>query len=135
MKLGSMVGLCSRKPISYGQVVHAIFDLNGPVIGSNGKTWWSPGMGEASKGEKLDGKNKGDGVVAICDKMEIPLSAVSYVGDGWNDWPAFEQTLANGGRGIFVGSDIVLSKQLAQIGGEIITAGCRGLARWLLDEV
>lgn len=79
--------------------------------------------------------DKGSGVLELCDKMEVPLSAVSYVGDGWNDWPAFEKTLVSGGRGIFVGENEALAKQLTQMGGEIVPNGARGLAKWLLDEL
>jgi hydroxymethylpyrimidine pyrophosphatase-like HAD family hydrolase len=81
------------------------------------------------------GIDKGSGVIELCDKMEVPLSAVSYVGDGWNDWPAFEKTLASGGRGIFVGENPTLMDQLVQIGGELVPNGSRGLSKWLLEEL
>lgn len=81
-----------------------------------------------------EGIDKGSGVLELCDKMEVPLSAVCYVGDGWNDWPAFEKTLVSGGRGIYVGEHQDLATQLSHLGGEIIPNGSRGLARWLLDE-
>lgn len=135
MKMGSMVGLCTSQSVAYARVIHALFNLNGPVVGDGGKSWWLATMGESVKQEPLPAEDKGDGVRAVCDKMEVPLSAVSYVGNEWNDWPAFEKTLAGGGRAIFVGEDKELERQLGQLGGEIVKSGAKGLARWLLDEV
>lgn len=214
MKMGSMVGLCSGRELAYGRTAHTLFNLNGPVMGESGCSWWSPTMGEFHRGERLHGLSsevrqkirqavmeanlgetawedwrkeavstwylrgfphqsqeevdalyeaisgatklmkeitvtrssaavditpagidKGSGVIELCDKMEVPLSVVSYVGDSWNDWPAFEKTLVGGGRGIFVGDNAALAIQLQQLGGEVVSQGSRGLARWLLDEI
>lgn len=80
------------------------------------------------------GIDKGTGLVEVCGELEIPLEAVGYVGDSWNDWPALNQVLVAGGRGVMMGKDARLRQQVAQLGGEVLDEGSHGLVKWLAEE-
>lgn len=83
---------------------------------------------------KPRGIDKGTGLLEVCAELQIPLEAVGYVGDSWNDWPALNQVLVAGGRGVMMGRDRQLRQQVEQLGGEVLHEGSHGLVKWLSEE-
>lgn len=80
------------------------------------------------------GVDKGTGLTEVCGELEMPLSAVGYVGESWADWPALAQVLVAGGRGVMMGKDEDLRQQVVHMGGEVLDEGSYGLVKWLTEE-
>lgn len=82
----------------------------------------------------LAGIDKGSGLREVCAELGVPLEAVGYVGDSWNDWPALSTVLVSGGRGVMMGTDKKLRQQVEHLGGEVLEEASVGLARWMMEE-
>lgn len=75
------------------------------------------------------GINKGRGVAEIVNRLGFSWNEVGYVGDGWNDKPAFEVVGKQGGTVVYVGEDTRLKEAIA--GYQVVTLSGTGPAATL----